>query len=59
MSIIHPKVSLYFINFYFKSSISINPLLTLTAITLKLAKTADAGLVPWADIGIKQIFLWF
>jgi len=30
-----------------------------TGTTLKLAMCAVAGLVPWADTGIKQIFKFF
>jgi len=42
----------------FKSSKSIFPYLSfLTVITFNPAIWADAGFVPWADNGIKQIFL--
>jgi hypothetical protein len=52
------KLSLYFSAFSFKSAISIFPYSSfLIATTFNPAITALAGLVPWADNGIKQISL--
>lgn len=36
-----------------------NPPDTLTGTTLNPANMAEAGFVPWADIGIKQIVLFW
>lgn len=40
-----------------KSSKSILPSITFTGTTFIPTKTALAGLVPWAVVGIRQIFL--
>jgi len=53
-----PNLSLYYSTLSFKSLISTVPSLVASTITVSNpAKIALAGFVPWADIGIIQIFL--
>jgi hypothetical protein len=53
--IIQAKLASCSLIFFSKSYKSTNPSLTFTGTTVKPANTADAGFVPWADKGIKQM----
>jgi hypothetical protein len=44
--------------FLARSSMSINPALVATVTTFRPAKIADAGFVPCAEVGIRQISLF-